>query len=370
MTRLQNDIVAFAQVNGIDAKLYDQAKDVFAQKRFIEGDKKAQFSTEKTFAEKEALLDKNIMENIARMSNVSLDELTKNPMMYASHPTVNWATFAIVNSVISAILPEALIDTVGIYSEIKVIGYGDSADFTVKPRDLFVVSKAGRGKRQAELHKQYDGTYTLVPENHEVSTYVNLYRVLAGLESIGDFMMKVARSIETALTYDIYDSFATAMAALPTSPATSALNIAGYSQDGLVGLAQKVTAWNQGRKAVIVGTQTALSKVLPANSNYRYTLDSDYVKIGYMQTAFGYDALCLPQVADYTTPFALRLHDDQIYVISPSSDKLVKVALGGDTISNVNSTFDNANLLQAGTIMKQWGVGVITNSVAGIITLQ
>lgn len=370
MTRLQNNITSFAEVNGIDVSLYEKAKDLYNHKRSISGDKTAHYDDKVAFSEKEAILDRDMLKAVAKMANISEADMTKNPMAYMSNPMVRWATFQVVSSVIDAILPESLIETVGLYSEIKVIGYGDSASFDVKPRDLFAVSQAGRGKRNAELHKQYNGTVTVVPQNHEVTVYVSMFRVLAGLESLGEFMMKAAKSIETALTYEIYDAFAAAMAGLPTTTGAQQLNVTGYSQASFVTLAQKVTAWNMGRKAIAVGTQNALASILPTNTNFRYMLDSDYAKIGYVQTLAGIDTLVLPQVADYTTPFGLKLDDTKIYIISPTSDKLVKVALGGDTISTASDVFDNANLVQTGTMIKQWGVAVATNSIAGIITLS
>jgi hypothetical protein len=158
------------------------------------------------------------------------------------------------------------------------------------------------------------------------------------------------------------------MIALP-STATTGLQVSGYTQASLVRLCQQVTAWNGGAKAMVVGTQLALVNVLPDDANYRYMLDSDYVKIGYIKTAFGYDVMALPQVADMATPFGMVLSDSYIYIISPSSQKLVKLVLEGSTLSNTDQPFQNANLTQNATIWKSYGVGVATNAVAGIISI-
>lgn len=370
MTKLQNDIVMFAQANSLDINMYDRAKDLYRNKKSIDGNTKVSFDASIPFDVKEAKLEAEMRTAVSKMSGVSFDEISKNPAAFATNPMVNWATFAVVGSVIDAILPDALIDSVGIYSDIRIVGYGDSASFEIKPRDLFTVSVAGRGKRQAELHRQYSGTQTIVPVNHEVSVYVSLYRVLAGIDSLADFMMKVAKSIEYEMNYEIYDAFATAMNGLPTTPANTSLSVAGYSQAAFVALAQKVTAWNQGNKAVAIGTQTALATVLPSNANYRYMLDSDYAKIGYVPNIFGVDLIVLPQMADYTNPFALKLDDTKIYMVSPSTDKPIKVVLGGDTLAYTSGTYDHANLMQTGSLQKQWGISAITNSVAGQITLS
>jgi len=113
----------------------------------------------------------------------------------------------------------------------------------------------------------------------------------------------------------------------------------------------------------------ALVNVLPDDANYRYFLEDEYMKLGYVKTAFGYDVLALPQVADLTTPFGTVLANERLWILSPASQKLIKVVLEGSTLSNTDSTFTNANLLQKSTMWKSWGVGIATNAIAGIITL-
>jgi hypothetical protein len=203
---------------------------------------------------------------------------------------------------------------------------------------------------------------------HELTVAVSLYKVLAGQESLAVFVSKVVRSLETELSLNAYDAFAAGMAALPTT-ATTGLQVAGYSQASLTRLAMQVTAWNQGSKAVIAGTALSLVNVLPDDGNYRYTLNDEFFTLGYVKTAFGYDILVFPQVADLASPFGLKLANERLWVISPASQKLIKVVLEGSTLSNTDSTFTNANLLQKSTMWKSWGVGVATNSVAGVLTI-
>jgi hypothetical protein len=130
-----------------------------------------------------------------------------------------------------------------------------------------------------------------------------------------------------------------------------------------------VGAYNMGAKPIIVGTQLALSKIMPNDANYRYLLDSDYVKVGYVKTIGGFDTFVLPQVADWQNPYQTTLRDDIIYIISPSSQKLVKTALEGNTFSNDRDAFRSANLTQTWTMFKSWGTGIATNSVAAAIVL-
>jgi len=321
-----------------------------------------------SFAEKEEAMNAAFKREILRMAGIT--NMSEFPLeTWASHPVLKWATFAIVSAMVDMILPDVLIESVGLYSDIRTIGWGDSAAFDVEPRDLFVVSKAGRGKRTTEIHKQFKGQVVINPEQRELTVGVSLYRVLAGKESLAEFVAKVVRSFEYQFTVDIYTAFAAALAAV-SATAVTGLRVTGYTQSDFVNLAQKVTAWNGGAKAIAIGTLQALSTVLPLDANYRYDIDSEFVKVGYVRTLLGVDLMVLPQVADWTNPFALKLSDTDIWIISPSSQKIVKAVLEGSTLAYTSDVYANANLVQTSTMTKSWGTGIATNSVGARIDIS
>lgn len=375
MYKISNNILAFAGDAGIS--VYKMFGDYFAHYRANNGAKGIEFQTKTTnadgqvveisFAEKEEKMNQALKREILRVAGIN--NMSEFPLeTWAGHPTLRWATFAVVNAMVDMILPQTIIDSIGVYSDVRTIGFGDSASFDVKPRDLFAVSKAGRGKRVAELRKQFEGQVTVVPENHMISVAVSLYRVLAGKENLAEFVMKAVRSIETALAYEVYDLFAATMAAIDNTASTG-LRVAGYTQAEFVRLSQTVSAWNGGQRAVAIGTQRALANILPLDANYRYDVESDLVKVGYLRNFQGTDIVVLPQLANYATPFALKLSDSYIWLLSPSANKLIKVVLEGSTIAYADETYANANLMQASTLQKMWGTAVATNAVAGTISL-
>ena len=67
--------------------------------------------------------------------------------------------------------------------------------------------------------------------------------------------MKVGLSIERSMLFDAYDAFTTSANAL-----TGNLQVTNYSEKSLIKLCQTITAYNQGRKAVILGTPVALKR--------------------------------------------------------------------------------------------------------------
>lgn len=335
------------------------------EKTRMVGDRIVEFSLD----EKEAFLNGALKKEILRKAGIAPEMFAQFPVeTWSGHPVLNWATFAVVSALIDVILPQTMIDSIGLYTDVRAIGWGDSAAFDITPRDLFAVSKAGRGKRQTELHKQYNGQVTIIPEQRQLAVSVSLYRVLSGKESLASFVMKAVRSIESQMTVDVYNTFATAMAAVDNTASTG-LRVASYTQDEFVRLSQTVRSWNNGATPVAIGTQLALSNILPSDSNYRYDIESDFVKMGYIRNFQQTDILMLPQVADWSTPFANRLADNKVWIVAPAVDKLVKLVLEGSTQAYTDGVYANANLTQNANIAKSWGAAIATNAVAAEIGL-
>ncbi len=366
MLKIPSNVLQFAQ-DKID--VYTAFNDYVNHYRAINEDKKVDFDKSVTFEEKSEKMNEALRKEIARVAGVA-DMGTFTAEVWASNPNMKWATFAVIGAMIDMVLPQSIIDSIGMYAEVIVGGYGDSFAFDVKPNDLFIVTKAGRGKRQSEVHKQFDGQITVQTVEHDITVGVSLYRVLAGKENLAEFAMKAVKSIETQMSIDAYTSFSTVMGNLVASATLgTVLRYTGYSQDKLVKLAQTVTAYNQGQKAVIVGTQLALSKILPTDGNYRYTLDSEYVKLGYIKNFAGFDVMVLPQVASLTVLFDTILDDDKIYIVSPAGGKMVKLCIEGSMMTNTNDAQSNANLTSQTVMKKMWGTAVATNNIYGCIEL-
>jgi len=320
-----------------------------------------------SFSEKEDKMNAVLKREILRVAGIT--NMTDFPVeTWANHPTLKWATFAVVSAMIDMILPQTVIEHIGMYSDVRTIGWGDSAAFDVSPRDLFSVSKAGRSKRTAYLHKQFKGQVTVIPEPRQMTVFVSLMKVLAGKESLAEFVVKMTRSFETQLSYDVYDTFYTAMDAIDSS--ADGLFVTGYSESEFVRLSQTVSAWNGGAKPIAIGTQLALANILPSNANYRYEIDSDFVKLGYVRDFKGTSVMVLPQLADWATPFGLKITNERIWFVSPSSQKLVKVVLEGNALAYTSDVYANANLLQTSTLIKSWGTAIATNAVAGTMDIS
>ena len=304
---------------------------------------------------------------VARQSGVELPNLEDKTEVrrFAMNPMVKYFANQIQDVMIDMILPETLMTgSLRYFADIKNADLGDTIKFDIKSNSLFTVSKAGNRQRTVNQQKTFRTTVTMTGVNHEVTVGTTLFEMLTGQAYLAEEVMKVARSIETAMLFDAYDAFTAEMNGLSGN-----LAVANYSEASLITLCDTITAYNQGRKAVILGTPLALKAVLPANSNYRYLLDDGYVKLGHLQTFNGYDVLPMEQVANPydSTAYALKLDDTKIYVVSPASDKIVKIGVFGGTFSHQDNAYDNANKTIESTTEKSWEVAVATNSVAGIV---
>ena len=317
--------------------------------------------------EQKKLINKAFAMEVAKQSGMELPDLNNKTEVrrYAMNPMVRFFANQIQDVMIDMILPETLMTgSLKYFADMKFADLGDTIKFDIKSNSLFTVSKAGNRQRTTNQQKTFRTTVTMAGVNHEITVGTTLFEILTGQSYLAEEVMKVARSIETSMLFEAYDAFTTEANAL-----TGNLAVANYSEASLISLCETVTAYNQGRKAVILGTPVALKDVLPTNGNYRYLLEDDYVRLGHLATFNGYDVLPMEQVANPydATPYSLKLDDTKIYVVSPASDKIVKLGVFGGTFSHQDNSYDNANKTIENTTEKSWEVAVVTNSVAGVV---
>lgn len=318
--------------------------------------------------DEEKVINKLFCEAVERKSGFSLpsDRTSKfAAASYIENPMVKFAANQIVNIMISMILPETLMtSSINYIAEFKYADLGSSITFDLENNQLYTVSKADYNKRNTTVQKLWDTSVTMRGTNHMVTIAEPLIDILTGFAFIAKDVMKATVSIQSQMLREGYTAFTTAMASAP-----AALTVDNYAETSLISLCQKVTAANQGQKAVILGTPVALKSVLPSNNNFRFAFDDPYVKMGNIPTFNGYDVVPMEQVIDPTNPvlYSLALDDTKIYVASPSSDKIVKIGVFGGTLSSGQNAYDMANKNQYQTIEQAWETAVVTNSAAGVI---
>ena len=221
-------------------------------------------------------------------------------------------------------------------------------------------------KRFSFNKKEFAIDQSLSAVNHQITVSAELYKVLAGVESLARFVRKAVLAMETQLTVDAYNALATLVANV-NFPAK--LKVAGYSEDALIELCQIVQAYNNGAKPVIVGTKRAIYKMLPDSAKgYRMITDAENPKINIVRGFFDWDIIELDQVATGKN-YGLVLDDKKLYVLSTGTDKLIKGVIEGGATSYTDANYDNADLSQRTTLNKRYAFDAISNSTAGVVTL-
>lgn len=358
-----SNVKEFAKTSG---DLYD-AVNKYAENMILErkGNEKAFSEVPKT--EMEDLINKEFSLELEKQSGIEVirfGEGTNAIRKYANMTAVKEFANDIKDVVIDAIFPQVLMNgVIPFIADVKTADFGGTIKFKIDNGSYFTVSEAGYRKRHANVQQLFDTVVTMTGANHVVTTGHTLFEILNGDASFAKDAFKTAVALESEVFDDAYDAFTGAMAGLSGN-----LSVANYSEASLITLCETVTAYNGGAKAVILGTASALKNVLPDDANYRYLLTDDYVKLGHVKDFNGYDVIPMNQVAKRgSTDYSLKLDDTEIYVVSPASDKIVKLGLFGGTYTYTDGQGDTANKMLLSTTEKAWEVKVVTNSVAGIV---
>jgi hypothetical protein len=360
---LPMNIVKFANNNADVLKTYDMARDYYFHYMSSRGKKLGDFDASVPLDKKEEKMHKALLAEITRISGQPMAE-GLSIQAWSMNPVVKWATFATVGMMIDAIIPDSLVKNIGVYTEVHQIGFGDTLDIDIAPNSLFTVSESSNAQRKGFNKKDFKHTVTLSAVNHAITVETALYKVLAGRESLAEFMRKAVYSMEREMTANAYDALNTLVdnASFPAP-----LTVSGYATDALLHLCEVVTAYNHGAKATILGTTEALYKVLPDSAKgYRINTDSENMGIQIIRNFFDYDIMVMPQVATGSN-YGLKMKNDRVYVMSTDVDKVIKMVIEGQTLTNVDEFYDNADLTQHATLNKRWGVASVTNATMGVL---
>lgn len=272
-----------------------------------------------------------------------------------------FASFAVIDATINAILPQILTDTIGLVADLRYVGIGDIVKFKVMPNQFFTVSKGGTGERTIHRQKDFAADVIVTPVEHLVTVYTDMYRVMAGKEDIADFVTRVVLAVEQSMYADILGALTTGLGAIPQGT----YNVTGaFDMATLVKMAETVEVYNAGSRPVIAGSATALMKVLPDSSlGFRGNYDANGGAIELIKDVYGYDILRLRNAAAKNG--GLVLPEDTLFVVSPAMDKLVKVAVS-NALTNSNQFYDNADITQNFTMRKSWDAVYASAAKAGI----
>lgn len=364
MPNLSKEIVQFANGN---TNFYTAFQDYYAHDTYSRTGKRiATFSDKLSLDEKATKVNNAFFKEVERVSGVT--RTAENKEYWASNPVVRHACFAVINATINSVLPLTINPSIGLWTDIRYVSYGDVVNFKVQPRTLFTVSNGGHGERTTFRQKDYAGNLVVTPKEHIITVYVDMFSVFAGREDLAEMVRRAVMSIETRMTADATNALVTGMAQ-GTYPA--ALSIQGaFNTQTMIKLAETVQAYNYGAKPIILGTASALTNVVGDSAmGFRGNYDAANGSINLLSDFYGYTLFQLPQVAtgDYST-MSLALPDDTLFVVSPAIDKLVKL-VASNTLTNSNDYYQNADITSNFTLRRDWDTVFMSAGFGGMFKI-
>ena len=343
---MNKDLIAFA---GDNTDFYEAAISYFCDK--------------KQTAENKALMQEAWFSEVERKAGVSRADNAVDA--WIAHPSTQWAAFAIIDATINAIIPQTILPQFSIFADFRTAGIGDVVKFKIMPKSFYTVSLTANGQRTTFRQKKSVSEIVVTPVEHIITVYSDLYRVLAGKESIADFMNLLLVSVESEMYKDAVSALNTGIAAIPAGDLnkTGAMDIAS-----LVEMAETIQAKNGGVRPYIIGSAAALLKVLPDSATgYRMNVNGEGGSIEILNNVLDFPVMRLTNAVDSTGKLVLPAN--KVYVISPSVDKLIKGVMT-TAMSNTNQHFDNADLTSNFTYRKGWEFVYASAATAGVYTIS
>ena len=226
--------------------------------------------------------------------------------------------------------------------EYRNVAEGDLTEFDIEGDANFVVASVANGIQGVRRQRIVGGDTVRIPtEMKIVRVYESLGRLLAGRIDFNKFVDGVSK----AFNQYIVNAACAALAGI-TADTYNLDNT--YVKNGslvpeeLLALVAHVEAAT-GKKAMIIGTKTAIRK-LGAEVTYSAEQNSDLYNKGYIAKFNGVDVVALDQAhIPGTNEFALA--DDALWVVA-ADDKCIKVVNEGDGLLINREATENADLTQ------------------------
>lgn len=292
-------------------------------------------------------------EELEEQFRVELKELAKDFNAYRRNKLV---IFELMQDAVDAILPKKVKEVIGMFAEVKTYPNGAKPTFTTrvgKNRAKQFITKVG-------LSGVYE-TFRLDNKNFEISTtafggaaQIELEQFLDGNANFDELVEIIMDGLEEA----IYDEInASLIASIANMPAANTHSAAAFDAGEMQTLVNTVMAYGSG--ATIFCTRAFAGTIITAEG---YVADADKNDIrnqGYLGKFYGADIVALPQSFTDETNTTKVIDPEYAWVIpkgGSASEKVVKVALEGQTIIDESKNADMSREIQA---YKKFGTAVL-----------
>ena len=181
--RLPNSVLAFTANDTERKDAYSKFVEYYES--YMNGKKSSPNGT--TFEEMNSKMLQFYKDEVERMSGRKISDYA-DLAQFCNFSDVRESAFAIIGMITDLIIPDALWKDFGAIAEIKNGAWGDTLKVDIEPRDLLIVAKGGRARRDFDITRQYKGEKTIVPEVHAISVGISLYDVLRGAYTLAELL--------------------------------------------------------------------------------------------------------------------------------------------------------------------------------------
>ena len=273
--------------------------------------------------------------------------------------------FELIQEVADEVLPKEVEAFVSVFADVKSYQNNQKPVFKVKKGK----TRAKKFATRAAASGVYE-TFRLDTDHVEVSTfvigdaaYIDFERFLSGDEDFADYMEALVGGILHRMYVEIFN----ALISQTTTANLQNYNMyqadSAYNQENLLALVRKVNNYG---KAVIIACPEFIDKmgpdaIVPATTNHSGIYSPDDIasiaNIGRIRQIRGTTIIEMPNSVIDEKNSELAFNPAYAYILPSADEKVVKVALEGDTIVKDFENRDNSIELQA---YKKMGVAIVT----------
>jgi len=284
---------------------------------------------------------------------VELRELSKDFNSYRRNKLV---IFELMQEAVDQFLPKKVKEVIGMFADVKTYPSGSKPTFTTrvgKNRAKQFITKVG-------LSGVYE-TFRLDNKNFEITTsayggaaQIELEQFLDGTASFDELVTIIMEGLEASIYEEVN---AALIASITNMPTANKHSDGTFDEPALKGLINTVMAYGTG--ATIFCTREFAGNLVTSSS---YIADADRNDIrnqGYLGKFFGADVVILPQSFEDETNTVKSINPGYAWIIpkgGAASEKVVKVALEGQTVIDESKNSDMSREIQA---YKKLGVAVL-----------
>ncbi|MDY8023388.1 hypothetical protein [Paenibacillus polymyxa] len=270
--------------------------------------------------------------------------------------------FEIIEEVVDARVEEGLKNQFDQFVDVRSVKFGDKLSFLPETDELFEVAEIAGGTNNLNRQRLTHGKPYQVSTGWEgVKIYDELERFLAGYVDWEKLIDKIERSYQQKISEKIFLALQGAYNSIPVPYSTGGTWDAEKFND-VVAHIEAAT----GLTPLVIGTRKAVRKATPSFVSEKMK-DERNAK-GYFETIDGITFGVIPQAHKIgTTDFVI---DDNVLLILPNgNEKIVKLIFEGQAITNDEGERINADMSKEYSLLKKYGVGVLTSTKFGVYKL-